>query len=156
MKEGVEWGSTILCAAIMAIGVAVSNPATGIPELLTDIFQPMASSMPLYIFVLICVVWVVLQTNIMSNVVSVTLVYSIMVPVAAAASAGNPIALGTTIAAAANYAFCLPSATTTTAIAVGSGWVPVGFLGKYGAVLIIPIVLLFTFICYSLTSVIFG
>ncbi|MFC1920671.1 SLC13 family permease [Chloroflexota bacterium] len=156
MKDGVEWGSTILCAAIMAIGVAISNPGTGILELLTGIFQPLASAVPLYIFVLICVVWVVLQTNIMSNLVSLTLVYSIMIPVAAAASVGNPIALGTTIAAAANYAFSLPSATTTTAIVIGSGWVSVGFLGKYGSILIIPIVLLFTFICYGLTSIIFG
>ncbi|HEX78643.1 MAG TPA: hypothetical protein G4O19_00615 [Dehalococcoidia bacterium] len=156
MKEGVEWGSTILCAAIMAIGTAISNPATGIPELLMSIFQPMATSVPLYVFILISVAWVVLQTNIMSNVVSLTLVYSIMVPVAAATSICNPIALGTTIAASANYAFSLPSATTTTAIVVGSGWVSVGFLGKYGSILIIPIVLLFTFVCYGLTSAIFG
>ncbi len=156
MKDGVEWGSTILCAAIMAIGVAISNPETGIPELLTGIFQPLAESVPLYIFILISVLWVVLQTNIMSNLVSLTLVYSIMVPVAVAAGAGNPIALGTTIAAAANYAFSLPSATTTTALVVGSGWVSVRFLGRHGTILIIPIVLSFTFICYALCSVIFS
>lgn len=155
MTEGMEWGSTVLVAAIMAIGVAIGNPETGIPQLLTGIFQPIAMSVPFYVFVLISVLWVVLQTNVMSNLVSLTLVYSIMVPVAVAAGVGNPAALGATIAATSNYAFSLPSATTTTAIVIGSGWVSVGFMGRYGPILIVPIVLLFAFIGYPFASFIF-
>ena len=156
MTGGMEWGSTALVAAIMVIGTAVGNPETGIPELLTNIFQPVAVGAPFYVFVLTSLFWVVLQTNVMSNLVSMTLVYAIMVPAAIAAGVGNPIALGATIAAASNYAFSLPSATTTTAIVVGSGWVSVGFLSRYGVLLLIPIVLAFTFICYPFASLIFG
>lgn len=156
MNDGVEWGSTMLCAAIMAIGVALSNPATGITELLTGIFQPMANTVPAWAFILISILWVILQTNLMPNLVSMTLVYSIMVPVAAAAGIGNPVALGAAITAASNCAFSLPSATTTTALVVGTGWVKVGFLGKNGAILLIPLVLAFTFICYTLCTIIFS
>jgi sodium-dependent dicarboxylate transporter 2/3/5 len=156
MNDGVEWGSTILCAAIMAIGVAMSAPGTGISELLAGIFQPLAASVPAWTFILISILWVVLQTNLMPNLVSMTLVYSVMVPVAAAAGIGNPIALGATITAASNCAFALPSATTTTALVVGTGWVKVGFMGRHGAVLLIPLVLVFTFICYSLCTLIFS
>ncbi|MFC1932876.1 SLC13 family permease [Chloroflexota bacterium] len=155
MTDGVEWGSIALCAAIMVIGITIGNPETGIPQLLTSTFQPIAMSVPFYVFLLISLLWVVLQTNIMSNLVSMTLVYTIMVPVAVAAGVGNPIALGATIAAAANYAFSLPSATTTTAIVIGSGWVSVKFMGRYGVLLIIPIVLLFAFVCYPFVSFIF-
>ena len=112
-------------------------------------------SVPFYIFLLISILWVVLQTNVMSNLVSMTLVYSIMVPVAIAAGVGNPAALGVTIAAAANYAFSLPSATTTTAIVIGSGWVSVKFMGRFGSLLVVPIVLLFAFVCYPFTSFLF-
>jgi sodium-dependent dicarboxylate transporter 2/3/5 len=156
MNDGVEWGSTMLCAAIMAIGVALSAPGTGISELLTGIFQPLAESVPAWAFILISIAWVVLQTNLMPNLVSMTLVYSVMVPVAAAAGIGNPVALGAAITAASNCAFSLPSATTTTALVVGTGWVRVGFLGRHGAVLLIPLVLVFTFVCYSLCSIIFS
>ncbi|MFC1983667.1 SLC13 family permease [Chloroflexota bacterium] len=152
---GVPWSTISLCAAIMIIGSVIGNPETGIPKMLTNIFQPVAESVPFYIFLLISVLWVVLQTNLMSNLVSMTLVYNIMVPVAAAAGVGNPIALGVTIAAASNYAFSLPSATTTTALVIGSGWVSVGFMARYGTLLLIPIVLLFTFVCYPFVSFLF-
>jgi sodium-dependent dicarboxylate transporter 2/3/5 len=156
MTGGMEWGSVILVAAIMVIGSVIEKPETGIPQLLTNIFQPIASNVPFYIFLLICIFWVVLQTNIMSNIVSMTLVYSIMVPVAIAAGVGDQIAMGAAIAAGSNYAFSLPSATTTTAIVIGSGWVPVPFMLRYGVMLIIPITLAFTFICYPFASIIFG
>ncbi|MFC1896999.1 SLC13 family permease [Chloroflexota bacterium] len=152
---GVPWSTISLCAAIMVIGSAIGNPETGIPHLLTNLFQPIAEAVPSFIFVLISIFWVVMQTNVMSNLVSMTLVYNIMVPVAVAAGAGNPIALGVTIAAASNYAFSLPSATTTTALVIGSGWVSVGFMARYGTLLIIPIVLLFTFVCYPFVSFLF-
>ena len=152
---GVPWGTISLCAAIMVTGSVIGNPETGIPQLLTNIFQPIAEAVPFFVFLLISILWVVLQTNLMSNLVSMTLVYKIMVPVAVAAGVGNPIALGATIAAASNYAFSLPSATTTTALVIGSGWVSVGFMARYGTLLIIPIVLLFTFVCYPFVSLLF-
>lgn len=156
MTDGMEWGSTILVAAIMIIGSVIGNPETGIPQLLTGVFEPIAANVPFYILLLISVFWVVAQTNVMSNLVSMTLVYSIMVPVSIAAEVGNPVAFGATIAAASNYAFCLPSATTTTALVIGSGWVPVRFMGLYGLILLIPIVLVFTFVCYPFASLIFS
>ena len=152
---GVPWSTISLCAAIMVIGITIGNPETGIPKMLTNIFQPVAETVPFFVFLLISILWVVLQTNLMSNLVSMTLVYKIMVPVAVAAGVGNPIALGATIAAASNYAFSLPSATTTTALVIGSGWVSVGFMARYGTLLIIPIVLLFTFVCYPFVSLLF-
>ena len=154
MMDGVEWGSMALVAAIAIIGSVIGNPETGIPELLTSILQPVATSVPFFLFLLITVLWVVLQTNIMSNLVSMTLVYTIMMPIAISAGVGNLAAFGATIAAASNYAFSLPSATTATALVIGSGWVSVKFMGRYGVLLIIPVVLLFAFVCYPLASAI--
>jgi len=81
---GVPWSTISLCAAIMVIGGAIGNPETGIPQLLTNIFQPIARAVPFYILLFISVFGVVMQTNLMSNLVSMTLVYKIMVPVAVA------------------------------------------------------------------------
>ncbi len=155
MREYMDWGTVALVAAIVLIGEVIGDPQTGIPQLLTNLLQPIAVGAPFYVFVLLSVGWVILQTNVMSNLVSMTLVYTIMVPIAAAAGAGNPAALGVVIAAAANLAFALPSATTSTALVVGSGWVPVPFLARYGAILIIPMILLFTFVGYPYACLIF-
>ena len=156
MLEGMEWGTIALVTAIMILGAAVGNPETGVSQLLTNIFQPIATGAPFNVFLMVTLLWVVMQTNVMSNLVSMTLVYTLMVPVAIAAGVGNPIALGATISITSNYAFSLPSATPSTAVAIGSGWVPVKFMARYGVMLIIPIVLLFTFVGYPLACLLFS
>ena len=156
MTDGMEWGTIALVAAIMVIGVTIGNPATGIPQMLTGTFRPIATGAPFNVFLMVTLLWVVMQTNLMSNLVSMTLVYTLMVPVAVAAGVGNPVALGATISIASNYAFSLPSATPSTAVAIGSGWVPVKFMARYGVMLIIPMVLLFTFVGYPWACLLFG
>lgn len=155
MREHTDWGTIMLAAAIAVIGETIGDAQTGIPQLLTNLFKPLALGAPLYIFVLLSLSWVILQTNIMSNLVSLTLVYTVMVPIAATAGVGNPAALGVGIAAASNLAFALPSATTSTALVVSSGWVSVPFLARYGVFLIIPMILLFTFVGYPYACLIF-
>lgn len=156
MTDGVEWGTISLVAAIMILGNVIGNPETGISQLLTSIFKPVAEGAPFNIFLMITLLWVVLQTNIMSNLVSMTMVYTMMVPIAISTGLGNPIALGATISITSNYAFSLPSATASTAVVIGSGWVPVKFMFRYGVMLIIPIVLFFTFVGYPLACLLFN
>ena len=49
--------------------------------------------------------------------------------------------------------FCLA---TPTAIVVGSGWVPIRFMAKYGLLMVVPVVLLFVFVGYPLAVKVFG
>ena len=156
MTDGMEWETIALVAAIMIFGAAIGNPETGVPELLTNVFQPIATGAPFNVFLMVTLLWVVMQTNVMSNLVSMTLVYTLMIPVAVATGMGNPIALGATISITSNYAFSLPSATPSTAVAIGSGWVPVKFMARYGVILVVPIVLLFTFVGYPFACLVFS
>jgi sodium-dependent dicarboxylate transporter 2/3/5 len=155
MVDGVEWSTLALVGGIGVIAEVIGKPETGIPQFLTGIFEPVATKAPFNIFLMVTLLWVVLQTNMMSNMVSGSTVYRIMVPALVATGVGNPMALAFTIAAAANYAFILPSATTAPAIVTGSGWVPVDFLARYGILMVIPIVLLFTFVGYPFAALIF-
>ena len=152
---GVEWDTVALCGGIMALTEIIGNPKTGIIQFLGDIFRPIATGAPFTVFLMIILFWTIVQTNMMSNLVSATTVYRVMVPVAIATGVGNPVAMAFIITAGANYAFALPSATTSTALVTGSGWVPVGFMLKYGILLIIPVVLLLTFIGYPLAALVF-
>jgi len=153
--SGVEWGTVTLVAAIMVLGVVIAKPETGILELMSGLVQPLVIGAPFLIVVLASVGWVTTQANIMSHLVSATVVYTIMMPTVIAAGVGNPAALGFTIFAASNPAFTLPSSTAATAIVVGSGWVPVKFMARYGVCLIIPIILVYAFVAYPLANLIF-
>ena len=152
---GMEWGAIVLIAAIVLIGGALGRPETGIPQLLTSVVEPIARGAPFYDFLFTSILWPGIQTNVMSNLVTATLVYTIMVPAAIAAGVGNPVAFGFSIFAASRTAFALPSATVVTALVTGSGWVPIKFMLRYGAITIIPVVLLITFVCYPFASLIF-
>ncbi len=152
---GVPWGAIALIAAIMAIRDVVGSPETGIPQLLANLFQPIATSAPFFVYRLIGQIWVSTQTNIMSNLVSACLVYGAMVPAAIGAGVGNPVALGFTIFAGARAGFALPSATTNTALVTGSGWVPVGFMIRHGFAVTIGVILLCIFVVYPWASFVF-
>lgn len=155
MFGGVEWATIALLAAIFAISAVIAKPETGIPDLLNQVFKPLAAGASLTTLVIITVVWVVLQTNAMSNIITETIVYRIMVPIFVASGMGNAAALGAVISAASNAAFALPSATPPTAIASGSGWVPVGFMAKYGALMIVPTIIIFAVVSYPLAALLF-
>ncbi len=151
---GVEWGAVALIAAIGVIGEILGRPETGIPEFLTGAIQPIVGA-PFIVIVLFSLAWVIIQTNLMSNLVSASLVYTIVMPAVIAAGVGNPVALGFSIFAGCHYAFCLPSATAATALIIGSGWVPVKFMALYGIILIIPMILLYAFIGYPFAAFVY-
>ena len=155
MRDGVEWETYMLLAAIGIVSAVIENPETGIVAYLNGVSTPIANALPGYGFVAFAMLWVVLQTNVMSNTVSFTTVYAILIPVALATGKAYGPALGMALASAANYAFSLPSATTSTALVTGNGWVPVPFMAKYGLPLVIPVVILFTLLGYPLAELIF-
>jgi sodium-dependent dicarboxylate transporter 2/3/5 len=152
---GVPWGTIALISAILVIKEVLEGPETGIPQLLVGIFQPIATSASFFVYRLIGQLWVSIQTNIMSNLVSATLVYRAMVPAAIAAGVGNVVALGFAIFAGARAGFALPSATTNTALVTGSNWVPVGFMIRHGFAVTIGIVLLCIFVVYPWACFVF-
>jgi sodium-dependent dicarboxylate transporter 2/3/5 len=149
---GAAWGTIALIAAIMALKEVIGDPETGIPQLGAAAFEPLATGAPFFIYRLLGQLWVTIQTNLMSNMVSATLVYTIMVPAAIATGLGNQAALGWAIFAGARAGFALPSATTNTALVTGSGWVPIPFMARHGFIVSIGMVLLCVFVAYPWAS----
>lgn len=155
MYDGVEWSTTALVATIGAFIEIMGLRETGIAEFLTNIFRPVAQAVPWYLLLFIILLWGVLQNNATATVATMTLVYSVMVPVAVASGGCYPVALGLAIAAASNFIFILPISSAAHAMAVGSGWVSMSFMARYGIIILIPTVLFLSFICYPLACLIF-
>ncbi|MFC1899665.1 SLC13 family permease [Chloroflexota bacterium] len=153
--KGVPWPTVALIAAIMIVRDILASPDTGIPQMLVNIFEPIVNNVPFFVYRVIGQFWVSIQTNLMSNSVSGALVYKALVPALISSGIGNAVAMGFTIFAGARSGFALPSANSTCALISGSGWVPIGFLFRHGAVLTIGIILICIFIVYPLAAFIY-
>lgn len=152
--SNIAWSSVIMVASLMLMGGAISSKEAGISDFLSSIMKPLTASLPPKLFVAVVLLWVVVQTSFMSNTVC-ALLYTVITPIALTIPGVNAIALGMMVGAIANYGLATPAATTSTSIAVGSGWVNGSFLFRYGWYLVFAVWLIFIFVGYPLASVLF-
>ena len=149
MSKGVPWGSLIMCAGTLAVGSAMTNNAIGLTGWISERMAPVASSLaPLAVVALFCF-WAALQTNLSSNMVTVSVVTAIAVPICLGTGGGvNAAAVCSLIGLLASYAFATPPAMPCVAIAGSSGWTSAGALVRYGFLLMLASVLICVFLGY--------
>ena len=124
VSKGVPWGAVFMVAATSVLGSALTNSDVGITAVVSNALSPIIGGMPPLVFVLFVALATVIITNFASNTVTVTLMYSISLPlVYGGAIAGvNPAALTCVIGACACVACATPPSTAHAAIAAGTGW----------------------------------
>ncbi len=155
--ESVPWPVIFMVGATMLLSNALTGEQVGISAWIGTHMNALIGSLAPLLFVLIAVVWVIAQTNFSSNAVSVTLVISIMLPIALAKSSYvNPAALTAILGSACNYAFATPLSTAVVAIACGTQWVRTEAAWKHGLVLMFIGVVVFTVVGYPLANLIFA
>jgi sodium-dependent dicarboxylate transporter 2/3/5 len=125
----------IFIGGVLVIGGAVGAPETGIPMALEQAFAPLLGGLPEHAFVFVLALGVTLVTGIISNLVSISIFVPLGVTLSQALGVGSPVAVGLTLGMGAGLAYLLPSATTSNAIVAGSGWLRVGQMLRYGALL---------------------
>ena len=133
MSKGVSWGSLIMTAATLAIGSAMTNKDIGLTEWLTAYISPMLGGLSPLVLVLIFALWAAVQTNLSSNMVTITVVCAVAIPICIASNG----AISTPAVAAITgmmgaYAFATPPAHPNVALASASGWTTTGQMMKYG------------------------
>lgn len=157
MSKGVPWGSLIMCAATLSLGAAMTNPDIGITAFLSDSIAPLASTLAPGALVLLFALWAAVQTNLSSNMVTVTVVCAIAIPICMAAEGGvNTAAVSAIIGMLASYAFATPPAMPCVAIAGGSGWTTTGALMKYGFIMMFAAVMLSVLVGYPIAAAMMG
>lgn len=155
MKEGVPWGSLIMSVGTLAIGSAMTNEAVGLTQYITDLLGPALSNVPPILLVLLFTVWAAIQTNLSSNMVTVTVVTAVGIPLMLATEgAVNTAAVVCIIGMMAAYAFATPPAMPHVAIAGGSGWTSVSSLFKYGTIQMIIGIIVTVIIGYPLACMV--
>ena len=154
MAKGVPWASLFMCCATLAVGSAMTNQKIGLTVWLSEHISPLAASMPPMALVLLFAFWAAVQTNLSSNMVTVTVVTAVAVPVCLAVPAVSAPAVAALIGLLASYAFATPPAMPCVAIAGSSGWTTAGSLVQYGFLLMLISVLLCAAVGYPIAAVI--
>lgn len=80
VAKGVPWGAVFMVAATSVLGSALTHEEAGITAVVSGALSPIIGSMSPIIFVLFIALATVMITNFASNTVTVTLMYSISLP----------------------------------------------------------------------------
>ena len=74
VSKGVDWGSIIMAAGTLALGAAMTNKTVGITAWISQTIAPLLQSASAATMVLFIIAWASIQTNVSSNMVTVTVV----------------------------------------------------------------------------------
>lgn len=156
VAKGVPWGAVFMVAATSVLGSALTHEEAGITAVVSGALSPIIGSMSPIIFVLFIALATVMITNFASNTVTVTLMYSISLPLVygGAISGVDPAALTCVIGACACVACATPPSTAHAAIAAGSGWLNTDTMLKYGLLWSVTAAVIFAVVGYPIAAAI--
>ncbi|MDU1909588.1 anion permease [Fusobacterium sp.] len=133
MKKGVQWPSVIMGAGTLAAGSAMTNSNVGLTQYLIDVLSPALQGISPILLILAFTAWACLQTNFSSNMVTVTVVTTVAIPLIQATNGAISCpAIVAIIGMMSAYAFATPPAMPHVAMAIGSGWSDTSSILKYG------------------------
>ncbi|WP_434310064.1 SLC13 family permease [Hominifimenecus sp. rT4P-3] len=155
MQKGVPWGSVIMCTATNVLGSALTNEEVGLSAFLTEKLSPVASGLAPVLIIAFFLLWAMIQTNLSSNIVTITICSTIAIPIAMASSGAlNTPALVGVICAMGSFAFATPPGHANIGIAAGTGWASMSSFVKYGALLGLLGVLVLLGVGYPIASMV--
>ncbi len=151
-SKGVDWGMALFLGGVLALGTAIEAENSGVSAYLQLRLEPMIVSLPEYAFVFALVASVIFVTNLMSNLVTTAIFVPLGITLSLSLGIGDPAAIGVMLGMSASLAYALPSGTTTNAIVAGSGWLNIGSMFRYGALLMALHALLLSFCVYPVAK----
>lgn len=152
--KSVPWICLFMAEAALGLASAMTNEEIGLITFVKERLEPLANSVNGFVFVLLMIAITAVLTNVGSNLVTVTIMCTICLPAAMALTGSNidVAALAVVLGMMSAYAFATPPAMTTVTLGVGSGWVSVGQMAKYGFLILVPSILIVGFIAYPIAA----
>ncbi len=154
--KSVPWTAVTMVAAAMILGAALTNKDVVVTKYIVELATPFTVGLSPLMFVFCVSLFTILFTNFASNTVTVTLIYTMVMPLVltGAVSGVNPAALTCIIGAGASLAQATPPSTAQAAIAAGGGWLEVDTMFRYGLLIGFFEVLALSFIGYPILAAI--
>lgn len=157
VSKGVDWGSIIMAAGTLALGAAMTNKTVGITAWISQTIAPLLQSASAATMVLFIIAWASIQTNVSSNMVTVTVVTAIAIPLCNATNGAiNTAVVCALIGMIASYAYATPPAHPAVALAIGAEKTTTGQVLKLGITMMIIAVLVTVAVGYPLGVAVLG
>ncbi len=153
-SKGIPWASLIMVSATLALGSVMTNADIGLTAWIGEKITPVTAGMGIMGLVFLFAMWAAIQTNLSSNMVTVTVVCAIALPVCMSVPGINVAAVASIIGMMASYAFATPPAMATIVFAIGSGWTSTSQMAKYGFILMLVGVALACGIAYPIGTLV--
>lgn len=152
-KNGVPWGSLIMCAATLALGAAFKNEKLGITLFLENNLKNVLVSLPNISLLIIFTLWAALQTNLSSNMVTANLVATVASSILIATTL-NLEAVICIIGMLSSFAFATPPSMPHIAMISSSEYCSTKDVLIYGIILMFISILLSLLVAYPLGTLI--
>ena len=155
-KNGVPWGSLIMCAATLALGEAIKNEDIGLITYLQSTLGNSLVSLPALVLLNIFALWAAVQTNLSSNMVTATLVATVASTILTSTfSTLNLEATICIIGMIASFAFATPPSMPHIAIISASESTSTKEVFIYGSILMVISVIISLLISYPIGLLVF-
>ena len=149
--KNLPWGILLLLGGGLALAGAMDS--FGVAHLIGSKLT-LFNDIPSWLLVLITVTMIILLSELMSNVATLTAFLPVIVAVAIGYGE-HPFLLALPAALAASCAFMLPIGTPPNAIVFGSGLISIPQMARTGLLLNIIAILILTFMCFGLATLVF-
>ena len=154
-KNGVPWGSLIMCASTLILGSAMTNNNVGLKSFLQSSLSGSLSGVPAVLLLIIFGLWAMLQTNVSSNMVTATLVSAVASSIIASAGVQlNLNAVICIIGMLSAFAFATPPSMPHIAIVAGSEYCDTKSVLLYGSILMLLSLVVALCVGYPLATLI--
>ena len=155
LSNGIPWASLVMVAGTLTLASALTNEDIGFVHWITQGITPLVQNVSPIILILVFLLWTSIETNLSSNMVTVSVVCTVAIPLTLALPNINTEALAILIGMMASYAFATPPAMATIAFVLGTGYTTTKEMAKYGFILMVLTTLLATFVGYPLGCLVF-
>ncbi len=157
MTKGVSWAALMMTASTLALGAAMTNKDIGLTQWLSSNVSPLLDGLPAWVLVLVFTLWAALQTNVSSNMVTITVVCTVALPIVLATQGQvSAPAVASIIGMMGAFAFATPPAHPNVALAVGSGWTSAKQMLLYGGICMVISVAVTVLVGYPLAATLMG
>ncbi|MCI8674761.1 MAG: SLC13 family permease [Lachnospiraceae bacterium] len=150
--KSVPWPSMFMAASALTLGSAMTNPDIGLSEFIKTHLGPMVGMFQGISFVLLLTAVTAVMTNVGSNMVTITIVCTVALPIAASLEGIHVGALAVTLGMMATYAYATPPAMTTVVLGTGSGWTTNAQMAQYGFLILIPCIVIIALVAYPIAA----
>lgn len=156
LKNGIPWGSLIMCAATLALGEAIKSNDIGLISFLQNNLGSSLKNISPILLLIIFASWAAIQTNLSSNMVTATLVSTVASTILVSSNTGlNTSAVICIIGMLASFAFATPPSMPHIAIISASESANTKDVLIFGSILMLLSIILSLVISYPLGLLIF-